>query len=258
MNILEQIVSATRLRVARQKLKEPKPVCCAPKKLPPFMLEDALRKPEISFICEVKKASPSKGIIAPQFPYLKIARQYELAGAAAISVLTEPDFFLGCDRYLEEIRNEIALPVLRKDFVIDPYQIKQAYALGADAVLLICAILDEKQMRDYIQLADSLGLSCLVEAHDEEELAMAVNAGARIVGVNNRNLKTFEVDTANSIRLRRLAPPDILFVSESGISSPQDIALLRDNGIDAVLIGETLMRAEDKKQTLAALKGDHV
>ncbi len=258
MSILEQITAATRLRIERQKIMEPEPVPCFPRHLPSFAFEAALQKPGISFICEVKKASPSKGIIASQFPYLEIAQQYEQAGAAAISVLTEPDFFLGCDRYLAEIREKVSVPLLRKDFIIDPYQIDQSYALGADAILLICSILKEKEMKSFIQRADSLGLSCLVEAHNEDELDMAVRTGARIIGVNNRDLNTFHVDTSNSIKLRKLAPSGILFVSESGISTAEDVFLLRQNAIDAVLIGEILMRAENKITALAKLRGDTI
>lgn len=254
MSILNRIVEATRGRVARDKQTGIQKRI--PRTLPPFAFEHALRKRDIAFICEVKKASPSKGLIAPEFPYLDIARQYEAAGAAAISVLTEPDFFQGRDEYLAEIRGETGIPLLRKDFVIDPFQLEQAYALGADAALLICAILPLEQLVDLIKLADSLGLSCLVEAHDEHELQTALAAGARVIGVNNRDLRTFRVDTANSVRLRKLAPSETIFVSESGISTAADVELLRKNGVDAVLVGETLMRAPDKAAALAALRGD--
>lgn len=215
----------------------------------------ALAAPGMSFICEVKKASPSKGVIAEDFPYLSIAREYEAAGASAISCLTEPCWFLGSDRYLEEIAAAVSIPVLRKDFTVDEYMIYQAKALGASAILLICAILDDGQLRAYGQLAASLGLDVLTEAHTEEEIDRAVRAGASILGVNNRNLKTFRVDVENSRRLRSLVPPDILFVSESGIKSAADIRVLSENGTDAVLIGETLMRAADKKAKLDELKG---
>lgn len=256
MSILDQIVAATRVRVEREKQETPTSQPQITSRMPAFAFEKALRQPGISFICEVKKASPSKGLIAKDFPYLEIARQYENAGAAAISVLTEPAFFLGDNCYLAEIRQQVNIPLLRKDFVIDPYQIEQAYALGADAVLLICSILTETQLREFIGLADSLGLSSLVEAHDEEELKKALRAGARTVGVNNRDLKTFQVDTQNSVRLRKLAPAGVLFVSESGVSTAQDVTQLRRNGIDAVLIGETLMRAQDKAQAIADLRGE--
>ena len=207
----------------------------------------ALARPGISFICEVKKASPSKGVIAEHFPYLDIAREYEAAGAAAISCLTEPHWFLGSDQYLKEIASQVSIPVLRKDFTISPYMIYQAKAYGASAILLICSILDDAELHDYMQLADELHLDVLTETHSAGEIERAVNAGARIIGVNNRNLKTFEVDVENSRRLRELAPRDALFVSESGIRA------LYENGTDAVLIGETLMRANDKRAILNEL-----
>ena len=213
----------------------------------------ALARPGISFICEVKKASPSKGVIAEDFPYLEIAREYEAAGAAAISCLTEPHWFLGSDQYLREITSQVSIPVLRKDFTIHPYMIYQAKVYGAAAILLICSLLDDAELRDYMQLADELHLDVLTEAHSAEEIARAVNAGATIIGVNNRNLKTFEVDVENSRRLRALAPRDVIFVSESGIRTAGDIRALYENGTDAVLIGETLMRAEDKRAMLNEL-----
>lgn len=215
----------------------------------------ALKKEGISYICEVKKASPSKGLIAPDFPYLEIAGEYEAAGASAISCLTEPYYFQGSDRYLEEITSTVKIPVLRKDFTVDEYMIYQARALGAAAVLLICAILDDSQLRGYRQLAESMGMDALVEAHDEKEVERALRCGAKIVGVNNRDLRTFQVDMANSIRLRKLAPRDVVFVSESGIRTSEDIRRLYDNQVDAVLIGETLMRSEDKKAALELLNG---
>ena len=215
----------------------------------------ALQKEGMSYICEVKKASPSKGLIAPDFPYLEIAKEYEAAGASAISCLTEPFYFQGSDRYLEEITAAVNIPVLRKDFTVDEYMIYQAKAYGASAVLLICAILDDVQLREYRQLAESLGLDALVEAHDEREVERALEAGAKIVGVNNRDLRTFRVDMNNSIRLRNLAPEEVVFVSESGIRTSADINLLYDNRVDAVLIGETLMRSPDKKAMLETLNG---
>lgn len=210
---------------------------------------------DISFICEVKKASPSKGVIAEHFPYLEIAKEYEQAGAAAISCLTEPEYFLGQDRYLEEIAGRVKIPVLRKDFTVDSYQIYEAKVLGADAVLLICAILSEEQIRESIRIADSLGLSALVEAHDEQEIVKALSGGARILGVNNRNLKDFTVHVENSLELRRYVPGDILFVAESGIRTAEDIEKLRQGNVQAVLIGETLMRCRDKKAMLEELRG---
>ena len=220
-----------------------------------FAFENALKTPDISFICECKKASPSKGLIAPDFPYLRIAREYEAAGADAISVLTEPKWFLGSDEVLRQIAENVSIPCLRKDFTVDEYMIYQAKLLGASAVLLICSILSPSQLREYLSLCDELGLSALVEAHDEAEIQMALTAGARIIGVNNRNLRDFTVDTQNSARLRKLLPPDVLFVSESGVRSAEDVASLRKIGVDAVLIGETLMRAEDKAAKLRELKG---
>ena len=220
-----------------------------------FEFENALKKDDIAFICECKKASPSKGIIAEDFPYLTIAKEYEAAGADCISVLTEPKWFLGSNEYLREIAANVSIPCIRKDFTVDEYMIYEAKLLGAKAVLLICSILTQEQISEYIGICDELGLSALVEAHDEAELRMAVAAGARIIGVNNRNLKDFSVDTGNSRRLRELAPASVSFVSESGVQSAEDIRLLREAGVNAVLIGETLMRAADKKAKLAELKG---
>lgn len=219
-----------------------------------FGFEKALKKPGMSFICECKRASPSKGRIAPEFPYLDIARDYEAAGADCVSVLTEPEWFLGSDKYLEEIAHTVGIPCLRKDFTVDEYMIYEAKLLGASAVLLICSILDAEQLKEYIGVADSLGLSSLVEAHDEREIAAAVGAGARVIGVNNRNLKDFTVDTGNSGKLRSLVPDDIVFVSESGVSDAADVKRLYDAHVDAVLIGEALMRASDRKAKLAELR----
>lgn len=214
----------------------------------------ALQKKELSFICECKKASPSKGVIAEVFPYLEIALAYEKAGADCISVLTEPRWFLGDDVYLREIAARVSVPCLRKDFTVDPYMIYEAKVLGASAVLLICAILDAGRLREYLDICDALGLSALVEAHDEEEVRAAVSAGADIIGVNNRNLKDFSVDMENSRRLRELIPADVLYVSESGIRTAEDVKMLRAAGADAVLIGELLMRERDKETMLAELK----
>ena len=219
-----------------------------------FGFEKALKKPGMSFICECKRASPSKGLIAPEFPYLDIARDYEAAGADCVSVLTEPEWFLGSDKYLEEIAHTVGIPCLRKDFTVDEYMIYEAKLLGASAVLLICSILDAEQLKEYIGVADSLGLSSLVEAHDEREIAAAVGAGARVIGVNNRNLNDFTVDTGNSGKLRSIVPDDIVFVSESGVSDAADVKRLYDAHVDAVLIGEALMRASDRKAKLAELR----
>lgn len=220
-----------------------------------FAFENALKKPGVSFICECKKASPSKGLIASDFPYLDIAREYEAAGADCISVLTEPQWFLGKNSYLKEIANNVSIPCLRKDFAVDAYMIYEAKLLSASAVLLICSILTETQLKEFIALCEQLGLTALVETHDEEEVRMALSAGARVIGVNNRNLKDFTVNTDNSARLRRLIPPNVLFVSESGVRSAEDVARLREIDADAVLIGETLMRSANKKAMLAQLRG---
>lgn len=220
-----------------------------------FAFEKALKKDDIAFICECKKASPSKGVIAGDFPYLQIAKEYESAGADCISVLTEPKWFLGSGSYLQEIAAAVHIPCLRKDFTVDEYMIYEARCLGAAAVLLICSILSKEQIKSYIKICDTLGLSALVEAHDEAEVTTALRCGARIVGVNNRNLKDFSVDTNNSRRLRKLIPKDVLFVSESGVKTPQDVQILREAGADAVLIGEALMKSADKRRKLNKLRG---
>lgn len=219
-----------------------------------FSFEKSLRKPGISFICECKKASPSKGVIAEEFDYLGIAKAYDAAGADCISVLTEPKWFLGRDEYLKEISDNVSIPCLRKDFTVSEYMIYEAKVLGASAVLLICSILSLEQIKEYIAICDELGLSALVEAHDEAEVSMAIEAGARIIGVNNRNLKDFTVDTNNSKKLRSIIPSDVIFVSESGVKTAEDVKELSDMGADAVLVGETLMRADDKKAKLKELK----
>ena len=257
--ILDTIVEATKIRVAQEKqMESPEAVKAAALALPSdtgFPFEAALRQQDFNFICEVKKASPSKGIIAEHFPYLDIAKEYEVAGAAAISVLTEPDFFKGDKKYLQEIASTVKIPVLRKDFIIDEYQIYQAKVWGASAILLICACLDVPTLTKFRELADSLGLSSLVEAHDENEVQMAIDCGARIIGVNNRNLKDFTVDVQNSVRLRNLVQDDVIFVSESGLETPEDIQVLRDNNIGVALMGETFMRSRNKVEKLAYLYG---
>ncbi len=219
-----------------------------------YPFEEALGREGLSIISEVKKASPSKGVIAEDFPYLEIATTYEEAGADAISCLTEPDRFRGSDEYLKDIVKKVSIPVLRKDFTVDPYMIYQAKLMGASAVLLIAAILSDEELKSYFDIADRLGLSCLFEAHDAEEVKRCLAAGARIVGVNNRNLKDFTVDITNSVRLREMVPSDIIFVSESGIEKPEDVKILKENGTDAVLIGEMLMRSSDKKSLIGELK----
>jgi len=259
-DILNRIAARSRERVEDRKTvksladisKEAKGICTENLE---FHFEKALRAKDMAFICEVKKASPSKGILDDHFPYLEIAVDYEEAGADAISVLTEPDWFLGSDEYLKEIRKVVDVPILRKDFTVDSYHIYEAKILGADAILLICALLDVVKLKEYIEIAHELGLSALVEVHTEKEVKDALEAGARIIGVNNRDLKTFEVDIAISLRLRDLVPEDILFISESGIRTPGDIAKLKENNVNGVLIGETLMKSKDKKQRLAELRG---
>lgn len=258
MNILDQLAEASRQRVEEAKRQTPlaevkRQALALPKG--DFRFEKALAKPGFSFICECKKASPSKGLIAPDFPYLQIAKEYEAAGADAISVLTEPKWFLGSDNYLKEIAAAVSTPCLRKDFTVDDYMIYEAKLLGASAVLLICAILDDAQLREYLAICEGLGLSALVETHDDAEVDRALAAGARILGVNNRNLKNFTVDTENSRHLRARIPQDVLFVSESGVKTAEDVAGLAAIGADAVLIGETLMRAPDKTAKLRELKG---
>lgn len=258
MSILDEIVLARGKRVAEDKLKTPLADLVAnlpDRHLPSFAFEQALKEGDMSFICEVKKASPSKGLIAKEFPYVDIAKDYQAAGATALSVLTEEDYFQGRNQYLQEISQAVTIPILRKDFIVDPYQIYQARAIGADAILLICAILSPDQLAAYIALADELSLSVLVEAHDADEIAMAIQAGSRIIGVNNRNLHNFEVDFQNSIRLRNLTPDDTVFVAESGVKTAADIKLLHDNRVDAVLIGESMMLADDKQAKLTELKG---
>lgn len=257
-NILDQLADHARERTRQAKEKiSPEEIRRQALSLPKgtFAFENALKKPGLSFICECKKASPSRGLIAPDFPYLKIAEEYEKAGADCISVLTEPKWFLGSDRYLKEIADAVAIPCLRKDFTVDAYMIYEAKVLGAAAVLLIVSLLSGEEIREYIRLCDELGLSALVEAHDEAEVQTALEAGARIIGVNNRNLKDFSVDTGNSRRLRELIPRDVVFVSESGVRDAGDVARLGEIGADAVLIGEALMRAPDRAARLSELRG---
>lgn len=257
--ILDEIAERTRQRVEEQKqkvsLEEMKQKALAMNSETGFPFVKALQQEDIAFICEVKKASPSKGLIAPDFPYVDIAKEYEEAGAAAISVLTEPYYFRGSNDYLTEITKNVSIPVLRKDFTVDEYMIYEAKVIGASAVLLICAILDLDTLKKYLKLAHSLGLSVIVEAHDEEEVKMALESGAKIIGVNNRDLKTFTVDINNSARYRKMVPEDIVFISESGIKTTEDIQKLRENGTNAVLIGETFMRSSDKKEALRILRG---
>ena len=262
--ILDELADLTRIRIEKQKTEytprniERDAELMAAREMEvqefDYPFEEALSKKGLSIISEVKKASPSKGVIAEDFPYLDIALEYERSGADAISCLTEPDRFKGSDEYLKGIVKQVSLPVLRKDFTIDPYMIYQAKLMGASAVLLIAAILTDEQLKEYYKIADTLGLSCLFEAHDEEEVKRCLAAGARILGVNNRNLKNFKVDINNSIRLRSLVPKDTIFVSESGIEKPADVKALKENGTDAVLIGEMLMRSNDKPGLIQKMK----
>jgi indole-3-glycerol phosphate synthase len=257
-NILQEIAERTKERVeAKKRIQSPREIEELARNVEgnDFSFEKSLQTDDIAFICEIKKASPSKGIIAKDFPYLDIAKEYESAGIAAISVLTEPYYFKGDDRYLREIADSVEIPLLRKDFTVDSYMIYEAKVLGASAVLLICSILDNDTLAEYIKIAHSLGLSALVETHSECEVESALDAGARIIGVNNRDLTTFDVDITLSERLRKIVPNDRMFVSESGITTPKDINRLREIGADAVLIGETIMRCADKKAEILRLLG---
>ena len=258
MFMLDEIVEKTKERIELEKsiipLEDLKREISCLEINDEFPFKKALQGEDISIIAEVKKVSPSKGLISEDFDYLKIAKEYEEAGVSAISVLTEPYFFKGDDDYLKEIAQNVSLPVLRKDFVIDEYMIYQAKYLGASAVLLITAILDVVQLKKYLDLAHSLGLSAIVEVHDSTEIMRALSVGAEIIGVNNRDLTDFSVDINNSISLRRCVGEDIVFISESGIKSHEDIIRLKENHVDAVLIGETLMKSDDKKAMISELK----
>lgn len=258
MSILDQIAAYTRERVAAEKKKiSEEEMRARAYSLPKgdFAFERALKKEDVAFICECKKASPSKGIIAEYFPYLEIAKEYEAAGADAISVLTEPKWFLGKNDFLKEIAANVRIPVLRKDFTVDKYMIYEARCLGASAVLLICSILHAEELSEYLGICEELGLSALVETHDEREVKCARACGARVLGVNNRNLKDFSVDTDTSIRLRKSIPDNVLFVSESGVRDAEDVRRIRQAGANAVLVGEALMRADDKRAKLRELRG---
>ena len=256
--MLDEIVEKTKLRIDEEKkiksLDDLKAEVLSKEIEMDFPFKKALSEPDISIIAEVKRASPSKGLIAEDFDYVKIAKEYEEAGASAISVLTEPYFFLGSDDYLSDIAQNVSIPILRKDFVIDEYMIWQAKALGASAILLIVSILDTVQLKKYLDLAHDLGLSAIVETHDASEISTAMIVGAEIVGVNNRNLNDFTVDIENSINLRRCVSGDVVFISESGIKTKEDVTRLKENNVDAVLIGETLMKSDDKKSMISELK----
>lgn len=259
-DILSELAEAARERMAMQKRIIPLSVirqeALSMESRTGFPFEKALAENGMSFICECKKASPSKGLIAPEYPYLEIAREYEEAGASAISVLSEPTQFLGSLEHLRQIHERVHLPLLRKDFTVDEYMLYEAKKAGASAVLLICAILEGEQMKDYLQICDGLGLSAMAEAHDEREIEICLNAGARIIGVNNRNLHDFTVDIRNSVRLRKYVPDHVLFVAESGIRTRADIEILEEGNVSGVLIGEQLMRSDNKKAMLKELKGD--
>ncbi len=260
VDIIKRIAADKRMQVAQEKkeisyekLKEM--AMAAKSSLPDFIFEETLQKDGVSFICEVKKASPSRGIISKDFPYMDIAREYERAGADCISVLTESKYFLGNDRYLSDIRKAVNLPIIRKDFIVDTYQIYQAKVIGANAVLLICSLMNVEFLEECIGTCNKLGISALVEVHSEDEVQMAIRAGARMIGVNNRNLKDFSVDVHNSIRLRKLVPKEMVFIAESGIRTRDDIKALEKEGVNAVLVGESLMQSESKEQKLKELKG---
>lgn len=258
MTVLDDIVADTRLRVNFERTVRPIDEVIEGARVRPrrtgFPFERNLQAEGMSLICEVKRASPSKGVISGDFPYLEIAREYEAMGASAISVLTEPKHFLGDDRYLEEIADTVDVPVLRKDFVIDEYQIHRAKEIGASAVLLIASVLDDRRLCGYRELAESLGMSALVEAHTAEEVERAVSSGASAIGINNRDLATFRVDLGNSLRLRDRIPDGVVSVSESGISSAEDVRLLSEAGFDAVLVGEALMRSPDRGRLMEAMR----
>lgn len=258
MNILENIAdhAKIRVRIAQEKLplKLMRSLSYA-KPASNFSFKKTLQKEELSFICECKKASPSKGIIAQDFPYLQIAKAFEDAGADCISVLTEPKCFQGADQYLQEIASTVKLPCLRKDFVVDEYMLYEARLLGASGVLLICSLLTDGQLKDYLAICNELKLDALVEVHTEKETEKALNAGAEIIGINNRDLKSFTVNLDTTARLREMIPNNIIVVSESGISSADDIAILKKIGVNGVLVGEALMMARDKGLKLQELRG---
>ncbi len=257
--ILDDIVAKQKIRIEREKKEKDieilKQEAFGFPSSEKFFFEESLKSKDFAFICEIKKASPSKGIIVEEFPYTDIAQEYEQAGAAAISVLTEPNFFKGNDLFLKDVADTVNIPVLRKDFIIDEYQIYQAKLIGADAILLICAILDEITLKNFINIATSLKLSCLVETHNEGEIKKALNSGAEIIGVNNRDLKTFSVDINTSLQLRKFIPEDKFLISESGIKTAQDIKILKDAGFNGALIGESMMLSKDKKRFLSELRG---
>ncbi|MDO4261839.1 MAG: indole-3-glycerol phosphate synthase TrpC [Eubacteriales bacterium] len=255
--ILDELAEYAAFRVAEAKKKIPlEEMRRTAEALPKGDLRfaEAVGREGLSLICEVKKASPSKGVIDLRFPYMDIAAEYERAGADCISVLTEPKWFLGSDDIFREIRGSVGLPMIRKDFTVDAYQIYEAKAMGADAVLLICALLETERLREYLEICGALGLTALTETHDEAEIESALMAGAGVIGVNNRNLKNFTVDLSNAERLRERIPADVLFVAESGVRGPEDVRALAASGADAVLVGEALMRSPCKEEALARFR----
>ena len=257
--ILDDIVATQKIRIEHEKkeknIKVLKQEVLSLPLSEKFFFEETLKDKDFSFICEIKKASPSKGIIVEDFPYTNIAKEYEQAGATAISVLTEPNFFKGSDKFLKDVADIVNIPILRKDFIVDEYQIYQAKLIGADAILLICAILDEKILNKFLNIANNLKLSCLVETHNEYEIKMALNSEAKIIGINNRDLKTFRVDIKTSLELQKFIPKNKILISESGIKTVQDIKILKENGFNGALIGESIMLSKNKKQFLLKLQG---
>ncbi len=257
MNILDKITEKTKIRTEKLNINDLKEkVQNLPRK--DFIFKNALSGDKIKIISEIKKASPSKGLICPDFDPIKIAKEYNEAKTDCISILTEPYFFLGNNAYIKDVKKVTDIPILRKDFIIDEKQIYESKIIGADCILLICAILDEKKLKEFLNLAHKLCLSALVEAHNEDEIKTALNCNAEIIGVNNRNLKTFEVDFNNTFKLRKLVPDDIIFVSESGIKTREDIIKLEENNVNAVLIGETFMKSKNKIEEIKKLRGEKI
>ena len=257
--IIDDIIESTKERVAQNKKLHPIEKIAAVAFDKPinfdYPFEKALRKPGLSYIMEVKRAIPTKGQITQNFDYKTIAKEYEDIGASAISVVTEPDFFKGDDDFLAEIAKIVKIPVLRNDFIVDEYMVYESKLLGADAIILLCSVLDEITLMRCLNLAERLGMSALVEAHSSMQVKKALRVGAKIIGVNNCDLRTFKVDMKNSVELRSMVGDDIIFVSESGIKTADDIKVLEENNVDAVLIGETLMKSHDKRKTFEILQG---
>jgi len=247
--ILDDIVADVRLELQKRKKKIPLEEMRKAAFRQPAALDfaPALRGDGIRLIAEVKKASPSRGLIRADFHPVEIARTYAAGGAAAISVLTEPNFFQGSLDYLRDIKKSLGdiIPLLRKDFINDPYQVYEARAYGADALLLIAAILSPAKLSELLSLSHELGMKCLVEVHNEAEVETALKSGAKIIGINNRDLRTFKVDINTTRRLKPLIPEDRIVVSESGIKNRSDVEKIKSWGVDAVLIGEALMASKD-------------